>query len=195
MLLFINRSSIALSLGCYYVADRNSKWEKQLKKEYSEWLSAHEEYRKYAHIDSKFRYKIDSSGSFITAVKKVNNSYSDMNREIVMNLLKQGENYKWGRDDDKSLFSDLYEDDCIALNNPDTSVEERESILKTRFGLNNYKAFKLAMASSKESTARDKLLSTFYEKPFTLLTEEEDSYLWNTRYLFYASFFFFVLFI
>ena len=200
MAAFIRRSSIPFSIGCYYVAECNSKWEKQLQDDYRNWFGAHEAYRRAVKLISKVQadkmnlvgqdvedklYKIDSPVRVISAVKKVKASYSGINRAMVMDLLTQTDQ---AAKSNIAPFEVTSEDEYNVFINSATSVEDRESILKLHLGLKHqYGAFAIAMASSKEAIASDKMLTTLHEKPFTLLTDNEKHYLWNTRCLFWLS--------
>ncbi len=195
-------SSLPVSVGCYYVAENNYEWERQL--DYRHWYYAHEEYRRALKLLSKLQanqmslatkdveenlYRFDSPQLLIRAVTDVRSSYSGINTEMAQDThTNQAVTSKSLPHSAMGEAETLKLDDVLSALNTDTTVEDRVEIVRLHVGLKHeYQAFAIAMASSKEAMARDKMLTTLHEKPFTLITDDEKWYMWNTRYLFWIS--------
>lgn len=205
---FARRCSLPFSIGCYFVASKNFEWERQLQKDYRQWFNAHEEYKRAVKLVSKVQadimglatkeveehlYKLDPP-QLLKAVKDVKSSYRGINDELNDDVKDNLIRTKQATKSDilpHSAVSEIYasklEEELNSLGFNST-VEEREDLILLHVGMKHqYQSFAIAMASSKEAIARDRMLTTLHEKPYTLITDDEKWYLVNTRYLFWVS--------
>lgn len=181
--MMIRRTCVPLSVGCYFIANKNDQWERKLQQQYREWYNAHEEYRRAVKMVSK-----QQSDSMSLAAKNVEEGFYriDNPRMLVKAVKNVASSYR-GVNNPHGAVTSL--DDVLKEMHSEVSVEDREDIICLHFGLKHqYKSFAIAIASSKEATARDKLLTALRDKPFTLITDDEEWYLPNTRYLYWLSF-------
>lgn len=201
MLRILRGISFPASLTCYTIGEKNYEWENSLKTKHKIWFNAHENYRRTVKMVSKTQsdkmnragesasemlFNIASPQELIKSVQYVKASYSGINRAIVDDLIKETQqSLKSNLVSNDAMNRELSDEDYNALDNKNTSIEDREIILQRHVGLkNSYKSFLISMASSKENDARDDMIQTLQSKPFTFITDDNDLYLFNTRYMF-----------
>ena len=187
------------SISCVGIAEHNSNWERKLRNQYRKWYEAHEDYRRAVKLVSEVqsdKMKKASQAAYdnlcmptsiksiMNDLKNIDSSYQDVNIQIVKDAIASYQQ------ETKSNFPCHHakSEDINKLNKNSTSVEERDIIIQDLGLKNTYKSFAIAMASSREATARDNMLETLYNKPYTIIIDHEDYFLINTRYIFWLGF-------
>lgn len=189
------KAILPISAASIYVAVVNYQWEQDLKENYRVWFQAQNEYNRaidqmckakkrdscvYAKDHHEYFYCIQSPQQVLHDVKSVRVNY--------FKELKSLMPPKESKDNSVSnqQKEELSEFDYITLANPETSVKEREKLYRTYFGLEqSYHTFSIAIASSLEAAARDRMLGTLEKQPLTYFSTDEKYHNWNTRYLFW----------
>lgn len=185
--------AIPLSIGCMSIATKNYEWENELKERYREWFLSQTEYHRaidqmckaekkeicvHARDLSDNFYCVDSPEQVVKEANDLRKTF----RKDLQSMLPLKKTSRIGQE------GDICEFDYILLVNPDTSVKDRERIFRSYFGLEqSFHTFSIAMTSSMEATARDKLLRTLEHRPLTYFSTDERLHNWNTRYLFWLG--------
>jgi hypothetical protein len=187
--------------ACFEIGKTNYEWENKLKIKLKLWYEAHEEYRRAVKMVSKSQsdkmskagesasgilFNPSSPQKLIQTVQHVKSSYSGINRAIVDDLIRQTQqSVKSSIVSHDAINCSISDEDYNALDNINTSIEDREEILQRHVGLkSSYKSFLISMASAKENAARADMLEALESKPYTFITDNDDTYLLNTKYMF-----------
>ena len=132
-------------------------------------------------------YTVQSAREIVRCVRSVKESYKGIHGELVEDMMtNMDQAVKSKLFPYSAMNGEIDDENFVALLDPNLDVEERNKILRRHVGLkNSYTTFLIAIASEKEATARNKMLTTLHNIPITCVFDIEDYYLFNTRYMFW----------
>lgn len=201
MATYVRRGILFVSITSIYSANSNLTWEKKMKEAYRSWAAAHEDYRGVIKTLSKTQSdKMNIAGrslsgkmatvisphEMIREVINVQRSYKGIHQALISDLMVETKRSTTSQVLPADVVNrSVDESDYLLFENPETSVEVREEILKKHTGLrNSYKTFAIALASQKESISRQALMAALDDRPITFLFTADSRYYWNTTGMF-----------